>query len=68
MGRGSGRSMGKRRGLNVVGAVRVGVGGGVGGGERGAGEAERRGVVGKADDRRGRRRWEECARTEIHRG
>jgi hypothetical protein len=42
--------MGKRRGLNVVGAVGVGVG--VGGRERGAGEAERRGVVGKADERR----------------
>jgi hypothetical protein len=43
--------MGKRRGLNVVGAVGVGVG--VGSGERGAGEAERRGFVRKADDRRG---------------
>ena len=42
--------MGKRRGLNVVGAV--GVVGGVGGRERGAGEAEQRGFVGKADDRR----------------
>ena len=43
--------MGKRRGLNVVGAVGVGVG--VGGRERGAGEAERRRVVRKADERRG---------------
>ena len=43
--------MGKRRGLNVVGAVGVGVG--VGGRERGAGEVERRGFVGKADERRG---------------
>ena len=54
--------------MNVVGAVRVGVGVRVGGGERLAGEAERRGFVGKADDRRGGRRWEECARTEIHCG
>ena len=59
--------MGKHRWLNVVGVIGVGVGVGVGVGERGAGEAERRGVVEKADDRRGERRWE-CARTEIHRG
>ena len=52
VGLGSGRSVGdERRGLNVVGAVGVGVG--VGGGERGAGEAEWRRVVRKADERRG---------------
>ena len=57
VGRGGG-SVGKRGWLNIVGVVRVGLCVG----ERGAGEAERRGVVGEADER-----WE-CARTETHRG
>ena len=45
--------MGKRRGLNVLVLGAVGVGGGAGGRERGAGETERREFVGKVDERRG---------------